>query len=127
MNHTCLREYTFSESQITPAVIPMNMHKYPKISQHLCEIPASVGRHLQLHPMFSQVLARISKHIEITPMLPLYSGSNSSKSAVRFRVRVGTELEPLQLVLPYPSTKLLRTRALLAGSTILPTLNIGSN
>ena len=57
----------------------------------------------------------------------MYSVSNGSKSAGRFRVRVGTELEPLQRVLPHEKTEPHRTRGFLAGSTISPTQNFGSN
>jgi hypothetical protein len=35
---------TSGESQITPAVLPMNIHKDPSISQSEFEIPALVGR-----------------------------------------------------------------------------------
>jgi len=57
----------------------------------------------------------------------LSSDGKSSKPAVRFRVRVGTKLEPLQHVVPDQKTKPDRPHGFLASSSILPTPNFGSN
>jgi len=57
----------------------------------------------------------------------LVSVSNRSKSAVQFRVQVGTQLELLQWIVPHKTTEPHRTRGFLAGSTISLTQNLGCN
>jgi hypothetical protein len=55
------------------------------------------------------------------------SVSNGSKLVVRFRVRVGTELEPVDGVLPHQKTEPHRAHGFLAGSTLPQTQNFDSN
>jgi len=65
--------------------------------------------------------------IQLPLRLPQFSVSNSSKLAIPCWVRVGTEQEPLQRVLPHQKTEPHRTRGFLAGSKFSQTKNIGSN
>ena len=50
---------------------------------------------------------------------------NGSQLAVSFWVWVGTELEPLEQVVPHQKTQLHRIHGLLAGCTFSPSQNIG--
>jgi len=52
---------------------------------------------------------------------------NGSKSGVRFWVEVGTELDPLQLILLHLKTEPHRTHGFLAVFIVLQTEYIGSN
>jgi len=66
---------TSEESQITSAVLWMNIHNNPGISQSLFVIPALVRRHSQVHPKFSPALRRAPKLIRITHIVLLYQSS----------------------------------------------------
>ena len=55
------------------------------------------------------------------------SVGNGSRLVVRFRVRVGTELEPLQRVSPHQNADPHQTRGSLAGASFSLTQNFGSS
>jgi len=55
------------------------------------------------------------------------SVSNGSKLAVRFRVWVGTELEPLQWVIPHQKTEPHQSRSFFASFSFSHRLNFGFN
>jgi len=59
-----------------PAVLRMNIHKNPGISQRLFVIPGLVRRHSQVYPKFSPALRRAPKLIKITPIVLLYLSSD---------------------------------------------------
>jgi len=67
--------WTSGKSQITPAVLRMNIYTNPGISQSLFVISALVHRHFQVHPKFSPALRHVPKLITITPMVLLYQSS----------------------------------------------------
>jgi len=77
--YSLLREvdwsYTSKDSQITPAVLWMNINKNPGISQSLFVIPALVRWYSQVHPKFSLALRHAPKLITITPIILLYQSS----------------------------------------------------
>jgi len=73
---------TSEESQIMPAVLQMNIHKNPAISQSLSVTPALVRWDSQMHPKFSLVLQRASKLITITPIVLLYQSSEIPVTSV---------------------------------------------
>jgi len=80
MHHICcwgksIAECTSKESQITPAVLWMNIHKNPGISQSLFVIPSLIRQSFHVHPKFSPAFWRASKLITITPIVPLYESS----------------------------------------------------
>ena len=73
-SYSLLREVdcscTSEESHITPAVLRMNIHQNPGISQSVFVIPTFVWQHSQVHRKFSPVLRHAPKLITT---LPLYS------------------------------------------------------
>ena len=68
---------------MTSAVLQMNIHTNPGISQSLFVIPAFLRRHSQVHPKFSPALRRASKHIKITPIVLLVQLSEIPVTPVR--------------------------------------------
>ena len=66
---------TSGESQITAAVLRMNINKIPGISQSLFGIPALVRRHSQVVPKFSPALRHPPKVMTVTPIFLLYQSS----------------------------------------------------
>jgi len=60
---------------MTFAVLRMNIHTNPGISQSLFVIPMLIWRHSQVHQKFSLALQRASKLITITSIVLLYQSS----------------------------------------------------
>jgi len=58
-----------------PAVLRMNIHKNPGISQSVFVIPALVRCHSEVYTKFSPALWCAPKHITITPIVLLYQSS----------------------------------------------------
>jgi len=111
-------------------------HKLPLGVEECCYLHQSlVDKHSCLHqPLEVGAPGRVQHQTRIIcwrltfgVCARVVSVSNSSKSALRFRVKVGTELEPLQWLLPKQKTEPHRTRSFLARSTILHTQHIDSN
>jgi len=66
------------ESQITPAVLWMNIHKNPPNFQSMLVISMMPWRHSQVHPKFSLALQHVPKCITITPMVLLSQSTEIS-------------------------------------------------
>jgi len=85
-SYSLLREVncsrTSEESQITPAVLRMNLHKISGIPQSLFVIPRLVQQHSQVHPNISPALWRAPNLIKITPIVLLYQSSEITVTPV---------------------------------------------
>ena len=100
-----------------------------KLSKYYAEVTSTPGMLLISAHILDRFwkLRSFRKWDEGMDINPEDSVSNSSKLAVRLRVQVGTEQEPLQRVLPHQKTEPHRTHGFFAGSTFSQTLNFAYN